>query len=350
MFDGDVIVKNKSQKDSVQAKFLLDTDAELSRDCFCVRFSPDEQYLATSFANGVIRIYDTTSGELEYILNRSDEKDGFLSAPLPTTQLCWRPHTAHSKTKSVLISVNAEHDGQIHHWHVKSGKRLHTITERGNQIFCLDYFCDGSQFVTAGKDRFVRVYDEATKRLVQTLSGGNQQDTAGHSNRVFAVKFHPEHPHVVISGGWDGTVQVWDTRRGHSVRSLWNCHVCGDAVDFSSSGAEILTGSWRAEEPLQLWDFNSGSLVETVGASEPTCLLFAAQLSKDPTSSMILAGGSQENEARFFRRGSQGYAPIAALTRLAKPVYTVDFSPTARSAAVGCSDGKVYLLDMQAVH
>ena len=31
-------------------------------DCFCVRFSPDDQYLATSFANGAIHVYSTETG------------------------------------------------------------------------------------------------------------------------------------------------------------------------------------------------------------------------------------------------------------------------------------------------
>jgi hypothetical protein len=32
--------------------------------------------------------------------------------------------------------------------------------------------------------------------------------TAGHANRVFALKFSKENPNVLISGGWDSTIQV----------------------------------------------------------------------------------------------------------------------------------------------
>merc|ERR1740138_643086 len=280
-------------------------------DCFCVRFSPDDQYLAASFANGAINVYDAATGKQEFVLNHQENKEG-VAGPLPTTQLRWRPHSAQSKTKSVLISVNAEFDGQILHWHIKSGKCLHTITEKGNSLFCLDYFHDGSQFATAGRDRLVRVYDEATKRLVQTLQGGDQKNTAGHSNRVFSLKYHPQHPNIILSGGWDNTVQIWDTRRGHSVRSIWNCYLCGDSVDFSNNGDQVLTGSWRTDNALQIWDFGTCDPIETIpwkaaegGTSAATCMLFSAQFSKDPTSSMIMAGGSQENEAKFFSRGTK---------------------------------------------
>jgi len=334
----------------MRAKYTCNPKYEPTADCFCVRFSPDDEYLAASFANGAIHIYNADNGKQEYVLNSTENKEN-VAAPLPTTQLRWRPNTTQSKTKSVLISVNAEFDGQILHWHIKSGKCLHTITEPGNQLFCLDYFHDGSQFATAGRDRCVRVYDEATKRLVQTLQGGDQKSTAGHSNRVFSLKYHPEHPNIMLSGGWDNTVQIWDTRKGHSVASIWNCYLCGDSVDFSSDGKSVLTGSWRTENALQLWDFGSCELIENVEwnskESAATCMLFSAQFSKDPSSAMIVAGGSSENEAKFFVRGPEKAEPFGALTNLPKPVFSCDFSPNGRSAAVGCADGQVRVLEIR---
>lgn len=32
--------------------------------------------------------------------------------------------------------------------------------------------------------------------------------TPGHSNRVFSLKFNPDDPNIIVSGGWDNTVQV----------------------------------------------------------------------------------------------------------------------------------------------
>jgi WD40 repeat protein len=332
-----------------------------------VRFSPDDEYLAASYANGAIHVFNAETGKQEFKLNGAGKTEessvggaggygaspgAHLSAALPVTQLRWRPHTAQSKTKSVLISVNAEFDGQILHWHIKSGKCLHTITEKGNSLFCLDYFHDGSQFATAGRDRIVRIYDEATKRPVQTLEGGDLKTTAGHSNRVFALKYHPEHPHILLSGGWDNTVQMWDTRKGHSVKSLWNCYLCGDSVDFNAAGDKILTGSWRISDALQLWDFGTGQVIETIDwktvGTQTTCMLFSAQFSKDAASSMIMAGGSQENEAKFFSVPPSGKpTPFGALMNLPKPVFTTDFSPNSKLAAVGCADGLVRVLEVK---
>jgi len=335
----------------VRAKYTCNPGYADATDCFCVRFSPDDQYLAASFSNGAVHVFDAATGKQEFVLNApSEAEEGKLSAPLPTTQLRWRPHSAQSKTKSVLISVNAEFDGQVLHWHIKSGKCLHTITERGNQLFCIDYFNDGSQFATAGRDRIVRVYDEATKRMTQELSSGDLKESAGHSNRVFSLKYHPTDPNILISGGWDNTVQMWDVRRGHSIKSLWNCYICGDSVDLSNDGTRILTGSWRPEDALQIWDMGTGKVIETVdwrASTGQTSMLFGAQFSKDPASSMILAGGSQDNEAKLFDcSGGQAATPFGALINLRKPVFSLDWSPSSKMAAIGCADGQVRVLEV----
>jgi WD40 repeat protein len=89
-------------------------------------------------------------------------------------------------------------------------------------VFALDYRPDGVEFATGGKDATVRVYDEATKALSGRLKSGmgyGKDVTSGHSNRIFSVKYHPTEAHTILSGGWDNTVQVWDTRVGHSVRA-----------------------------------------------------------------------------------------------------------------------------------
>ena len=40
----------------------------------------------------------------------------------------------------------------------------------------------------------------------------------GHMSRVYALKFHPSDTKILLSGGWDDTVQFWDTRQRHSIR------------------------------------------------------------------------------------------------------------------------------------
>lgn len=40
----------------------------------------------------------------------------------------------------------------------------------------------------------------------------NCRSQRGHSNRVFAIKFLEDQPNVIISGGWDANLIIWDIR------------------------------------------------------------------------------------------------------------------------------------------
>ena len=45
-----------------RSKYTVNPGYAPVADCFCVRFSPDDQYLATSFANGAIHVYSAETG------------------------------------------------------------------------------------------------------------------------------------------------------------------------------------------------------------------------------------------------------------------------------------------------
>ena len=49
------------------------------------------------------------------------------------------------------------------------------------------------------------------------------RNKAGHSNRVFSVKFSQDDDNVVLSAGWDNTVQIWDIRMDSPVRPQHPC-------------------------------------------------------------------------------------------------------------------------------
>jgi len=312
--------------------------ADVGSEVFCVRYSPDGQYLAVGTGDGSVRVYVAQTGRLLHVMN-----DG--QSPFPISSIRWRP-PEESRVKNVLVAGNA--DGVVQHWHATQGKSLFRFVEPDNQVLAMDYRPDGARFATVGKDRKVRIYDDATKTHVQTLFGGHGTVTTGHSNRVFALKYHPMDPNCIITGGWDMTLQVWDTRVDHSVRSIYGPHICGDALDIH--GDQILTGSWRTRDALQLWDLGSGRLIENIAwnregivSSEPT-LLYAAQFSKDPQAEFILAGGSGANQAKLFERTTFQVIEIIPLPR---SLFCCDFAPDGSSFAVGGAEPTVRIHDIR---
>lgn len=248
---------------------------------------------------------------------------------------------------SIIFLIDS--DGNVQHWHLTSGKCLSTITDKENPLLCVDYRPDGEVFAAAGKDYKVRLYDESSKALISTLAGGYGKATPGHSNRVFSLKFHPTDKNVLISGGWDNTVQIWDLRVEESVQSFYGPHISGDSVDIRDN--QILTGSWRPDEQLQIWDYPSGKLIETVPwfqsayKGEP-CLLYTAQFSKGKEC-LFAAGGSGSNETKIFDHDNKNEL-IGTISGLTRGVFTLDFSPTDPTLlAIGGGDSAVRIFSIQ---
>ncbi|CAG9317321.1 unnamed protein product [Blepharisma stoltei] len=311
----------------------------------CVRFDPLDRFLAAGCEDGTIRIFSMRNSKLVYMLNQQRrETQGNEEEKVTSTCIRWRPTTSSSKTKNVLISVHA--DGSVQHWHVTSGKSLHRLYSANNPLYCADFAPDGTKFATAGRDLIVRVYDETTKQAVVEFQPGGS-GSPGHSNRIFSVKFYSQDPNILISGGWDNTIQVWDIREGCAVRAIFGPHVCGDTLDIKDG--VILAGSWREREQLQNFYLGSGECICTIDwdggvgirrSAEP-CKLYSAQYSKHDEGEMILAGGS--NEARFFDTMNYN-KPFAAVMDLPNSVFSTDFSYSGDMAAIGCSDGYARLV------
>lgn len=234
-----------------------------------------------------------------------------------------------------------------------SGKCLHSLVDEENQVYALDYNVEGTKFVTAGKDVALRVYDEATKSLLSTLKGGfghSIHSSPGHSNRIFSTKFAPLDDNLVVSGGWDNTVQIWDLRTGNAVRSFYGPHICGDALDVV--GNEVVTGSWRSENQLEIWDFGSGERIAgipwsstTMPAGQPVCMLYAAQFSKEGQGRYIAAGGSGANEAKVFDHLNNNEV-VGTITGLARGVFAIDFSPDNQRLAIAGGDASIRILQI----
>ena len=137
-----------------------------------------------------------------------------------------------------MSATNAE--GSLLHFHTTSGRLLHKIYDPENQLLTADYKSDGLKFLTGGEDGKVRVYDESTRQLSHTLEGG-AGGLPGHMNRVFCAKFVQEDPNLIVSGGWDKNVKVWDLRTSQCVRSIIGPYIAGDSIDVHDGF--ILTGS-----------------------------------------------------------------------------------------------------------
>ena len=178
------------------------------------------------------------------------------SDDMPVTAIRWRPPTENLKTNNVLVAAYA--DGYLKHWHATSGRCLHqkrADDDADQEIYSIDYNAEGLVLATAGKDKWIRLYDETTKSIVLKMKGLGENP--GHSNRVFCVRFNQHNGNIMATGGWDNTIQIYDIRRKGPCLSIYGPHVCGDAIDFYKDSYTLLTGSYRQDDVLELWDIRN---------------------------------------------------------------------------------------------
>ena len=236
--------------------------------------------------------------------------------------------------------THTDGEGNVTHWHYPGQKRLHHFTEPENSVLTVAYSPDGSHFATAGRDRMVRVYDESTKEPLATMGSTVLAASAGHSNRIFASCWVPGDAHTLLTGGWDNTVRIWDTRSGKAEGKMFGPHIAGDALDVR--GSRVLAGSWRPEDPLEVWDlgarkrlatcdFNGSATASdahsTLGKYQsraPNGLVYGAAFSSDAEGAFIVAGGSGSNCVKVFdgAEGS-GHPLVGAILGLPGSVFAV---------------------------
>lgn len=277
----------------------------------CIKYDEDSNFLAAG-CNGKIAII--TSAKM-HTINSNDS----------ITTLCWKPKSSGSKTKNVIIA--GESEGGICQWHTTSRKMLHRL-ETPSELYSIDYHKSLPMLVTGGKDCIVRIYDDITKSLVSEFE-------KAHTNRIFCVKYHPHDENIFFSGGWDSTIQIWDARVSSSVRSILGPHVCGDSIDIQ--GSNILAGSWREKNSLQLFSFESGSIIQDIPLQNHTWV-YSSKFSSEG----FICGGSNQNSINLLH----GAEEVGCVSNFPQPVFSVDITKNGRTMVAGCGDGSISMFNI----
>ncbi|XP_063965015.1 uncharacterized WD repeat-containing protein alr3466-like [Lytechinus pictus] len=308
----------------------------LQHDVLCCKYSEDGSMVAVGLKDGSIKVFSSETGAQLYNLVDSETKESHL----PCTSLNFRHHLEGDKSQNVLLATYAS--GMVKLWHTASRQCLHTIHEP-RQTLAAAFDVTTSLFVTTGSDEKVFIYDANTTQIVNTCQPSPSMGVMdGHRSRVFCVKFHPRNVKEFVTGGWDDTIQFWDTREEHATRRIYGPHICGDALDIDPVHNHILTGSWRKTNSLQIWDYASGSCVKSVPSvpGDINSLIYCTQwLGKEH----IVAGGCDANMVKLIDRGT--FKTTGRIVDLSRGVYCLHSNPvgTSRRFAIGFSSSLLFL-------
>lgn len=97
------------------------------------------------------------------------------------------------------------------------------------------------------------------------MTGGGTGNS-GHTNRVTCAKYIADDHNLIVSGGWDTTICIWDVRQQACVRKIIGIQVCGDSIDYHDGF--ILAGQYKDKDQLGLYYLHDGELAEKIQYNE----------------------------------------------------------------------------------
>lgn len=242
-----------------------------------MEFSPDGQRLFTSTKNGVVGVWETTSGQqvaretilLQGLSDADLYPDGVRFvfggsggagvARLVDDTLRVDVRLTDSSVTKVACSPDGEwlavglHDGRILVYDTQSLSLNSEFVEHDERISLLVFSPDATRLFSGGHDRVLRLWDIAKGRQ---LGRDMNMDTGVVSGRFNAAGDR------VYTGAYDFTARAWDAFTGEPLTPPMPHKTVISAVDLDESGRYFATGS--SDATVQLWDALTGERLSTV--------------------------------------------------------------------------------------
>ena len=142
------------------------------------------------------------------------------------------------------------------------------------------------------------------------------------------------------SGGWGGTLRVWDTSSGELLQEIPSGGDYVFALAFSPDGKNLAVGGNGRPNYLQIWDWQARRVVKSLLGHRNAVLSLA--YSRDGKE---LLSGSYDNTARLW---DVAEATSRVLRGHEWWVCSAAFSPDERQVVTACQDGSVMIWDIPA--
>lgn len=148
------------------------------------------------------------------------------------------------------VFATASMDQTVKVWNINSSKANVTLEGHTKGVNYVDFYwgADKPYLITSSDDFTAKVWDYQTKACIQTLEG--------HSNNVSVCCFHPKLP-VIITGGEDGQVIIWNSSTYKVEQSIYNNMERIWAIAYSRDDTKVALG------------YDEGTVVFKLGKEDP---------------------------------------------------------------------------------
>jgi WD40 repeat protein len=281
-----------------------------------VAFAPDGSTLASSGADGTVRLWDPTTGHPVGEPMRAETDTVTAVAFSPVGQ--------------ALATTGA--NGTVQRWDATTGRATgEPMTGHTGPVNAVAYSPDGRTLATTSADYTIRLWHADTGK-----PAGNP--LAGHTGPVYGVAFSPDGTRLV-SASADYTIRLWDPRDGVQLGAPLSSPT-GTIYGITFSPDQRLLAATSADGAVRLWRIDTGAPVGEPLTGHNGAVTGAA-FSPDGT---VLASASVDGSIRLWDPTTGAGIGGPSLGHAA-PVTGVAFSPDGKVLASSGADGTVRLWD-----
>jgi len=207
-------------------------------------------------------------------------------------------------TRMVVATAN----GWLHGWTVGDWRPLWNPIRGSTAIQPMAISPDGSILITGGPDGFLRLWDTRTCRLVRQIDQGSY---------IKGLRFSPTGDRI-IAGSANGIGIIWDARTGERRATLEGHKAEILSVEFSPDGKKALTASY--DSTVRIWDAATGRLITPPLQHQGE----ASHASFSPDGRKV-ATAARDGTARIW--DAQTGQPLVDWMRHENTVQSVEFHP-----------------------
>ena len=241
-----------------------------------VCYSPDGRLLASASFDGTVKVWNPRTGKEVRTLRAAS------TAALPGLEQRESPYSLAFLPDGKRL-VAAMGDGSLHVWDVATARTDRALFGGSSGVGYVDVSADGRRAVSGSGDTLV-VWDLVTWKDVHSRQIG---EFKGHTEAVKCVAVSPDGA-MVLSGGEDNTVRLWELGTGRETLCLWGHTREVTQVLFRPGGKTAISVSPRGHRPVRVWDLEKGE--QRKAASVKFGLgIAAAALSPDGSRAVVAA-------------------------------------------------------------